>query len=125
MSIGQRLKQFYESKNYTQKTFSDSVNLSKTTLNNIVLGVSKPSFPIIEAIAKHHQDLDLNWLILGTENKESKLFEANETPPQYEPQKKAVLEGDLNEKRYELLLIEIEALRKRLEMVEREVKKKK
>lgn len=77
LGIGERLKEFYESKNYTQKAFSESVNLNKTTINNIVLGVSKPSFPVIEQIAKFHKDLDLRWLILGTEKEESKVLYEN------------------------------------------------
>jgi transcriptional regulator with XRE-family HTH domain len=75
MEIGERLKEFYESKNYTQKAFADSVNLSKTTINNIVLGVSKPSFHIIENIALYHEDLDLRWLIIGVKKDESNVFE--------------------------------------------------
>lgn len=87
MTIGDRLEKFCESKKMSQKAFADSVKLNKTTLNNIILGISQPSFPVLFAIAQEYKDLDLRWLITG--NSQSLDFsEINEPPPQYKSERR-------------------------------------
>ena len=65
MSIGGRIEQLYNSLSINQKEFSDEVGISNTTINNIVKGVSEPSFKVLCAIAKRYKNLDWYYLLTG------------------------------------------------------------
>lgn len=133
MSINERVINVYESLQIKQAEFARQIKISPQTLNNQVKGKNGLSLATLELIAKGYPNLNMRWLICGEgskwmdyqENGNTDNLIISEPPPQYKTEKKELEESDLSQKRYELLLIEIEALRKRLEMVERELKKKK
>jgi transcriptional regulator with XRE-family HTH domain len=133
VAINQRVINVYESLQIKQAEFARTIKISAQTLNNQVKGKNGLSLATLELIAKGYPNLNMRWLISGEgekwintyqENENTDNLIINEDPPQYKPEKKEIEESDLSKKRYELLLIEIEALRKRLEMVEQEVKKR-
>lgn len=125
--IGKNIRFLRVKNDVTQDKIGEWIGKSGKTIGSYENGGAEPNITALSIFSKKFgltvdsllfQDLEFSDLSENT-------GELNEPPPQYKPEKKAINEGDLNEKRYELLLIEIEALRKRLEMVEQELKKKK
>lgn len=105
------------------------VDLTDGSISNWRKNVSKPKFKEIVILLKHFDISfeELFFIDLENSNQIENLNELNEPPPQYEKGKKpeSKEEKELSEKRWELAMQEIKVLQQRMEMLEKEVKKKK
>lgn len=62
-----RLRQIMEDQGLTQKTFSSMVGISEPTLCGILKGRTKPSLNLIEGIKKSFPNINLEWLMYGSQ----------------------------------------------------------
>ena len=65
MSIGKRLREYIYERKLSQEEFSSLTNISKQTVNNIVMDRTAPSGDVLVKIANEYKDLNLNWLVTG------------------------------------------------------------
>jgi transcriptional regulator with XRE-family HTH domain len=139
MALKDRLNQLFNTQNLKQKQFADILQIGQSTLNYYLNGLSEPNFKNIMLLLAAFPNLNANWLLKGEgemflndDLSKNRMFDSlnqsNEfsesSPPQY--QKPLLIEKtELEEKRWELAMIEIEALRRRVELLEKESKRKK
>ncbi len=138
MNINDRLRELIKTLGLNKTQLAKETGLNYTTLDSVINEKTnnKPSFDTLSAILLTYRQVDPDWLIHGigdvfrkmeitnSEKWNLQKNELNEDPPQYKPDAKPK-QDELSEKRYELLLIEMEAIRKRVEMVEKALKQKK
>ncbi len=82
MSIPQRVKEFLEFKELSQKQFCVATGYSENNLSNFLTGRTQtPRIDLLEAIANHYPDISLHWILTG---EESMLRGAPPPPPEEE-----------------------------------------
>lgn len=132
MSFGDNLKHLMRSRGVSGETLGKIVGKGKSAISTWANDTVSPSINDLILIRDYFK-IDLDILIVGSfenveiEKSTQKSNIVNEPPPQYEkPEKPNLVEKtELEEKRWELAMIEIEALRRRVELLEKESKRKK
>lgn len=135
-----RLKYLYTSQKITQKQFANLIGIGQSTFNNYLTGIAEPNFKQLTILLKSLPNLNAEWLMTGNgipyreDNQHYELSEnmihnidyTNEKEEYYKSVKDNILvpKTELEEKRWELAMIEIEALRRRVELLEKENKRK-
>ncbi len=136
MTVNQRIVKIYKFLNISPAEFSRLVDVPHSRLNNQILGKNGVGLDTVQSIIKNIKNLNPAWLLIGegdmwlSENlniQHSDNLKLDEPEPKYEkPEKPTLIEKtELEEKRWELAMIEIEALRRRVELLEKESKRKK
>lgn len=62
-----RLKQFLAAENITQALFAETIGIGKANVSHVLSGRNKPGYDFITAIMRGYPQLNINWLMLGTE----------------------------------------------------------
>lgn len=64
--LSERIKDFLQEKNITQKDFCDVTGYNDRNLSNILTGRTKvPKIDLIAAFIKFYPEVDVRWLVLG------------------------------------------------------------
>lgn len=78
MSIANRLEKFIEIKKLSKSAFAQKIGIQRSSLAHFFSGRNKPSLDFFLKIKESYPALDLNWLISGKKNYESKKTKTKE-----------------------------------------------
>jgi transcriptional regulator with XRE-family HTH domain len=60
-----RIKQLMEFKKQNMAQFADGIEVPRAVLSHILTGRNKPSLDVMLKLVSVHQDISINWLLLG------------------------------------------------------------
>jgi transcriptional regulator with XRE-family HTH domain len=66
MPLSERIKEFLDEKEISQKDFCDKTGYNDRTFSNVLTGRTKvPKIDLVEAFIRFYPEVDIRWLILG------------------------------------------------------------
>ncbi|RAU83319.1 helix-turn-helix domain-containing protein [Pontibacter arcticus] len=74
----ERIRELITYKNLSASQFADGIEIPRAVLSHIMSGRNKPSLEVITKILQEHDDISLEWLLLG---KGQMLKKLNEQKP--------------------------------------------
>lgn len=74
-----RIRQLMEFKEQTMAQFADGIEVPRAVLSHILTGRNKPSLDVVLKLVGVHQDVSLNWLLLGEGEMLKQVAQANES----------------------------------------------
>mgnify|MGYP001453890126 FL=1 len=75
--ISLRLKEILRSQSINASEFAKKINVQRSSISHILSGRNKPSLEIVTKICKEFPEIDIEWLIFGT-NKQNPYPTLNE-----------------------------------------------
>ena len=75
--ISLRLKEVLRSQSINASEFAKKINVQRSSISHILNGRNKPSLEIVTKICKEFPEIDIEWLIFGT-NKQNPYPTLNE-----------------------------------------------
>jgi len=76
-NISLRLKEILRSQSINASEFAKKINVQRSSISHILSGRNKPSLEIVTKICKEFPEIDIEWLIFGT-NKQNPYPTLNE-----------------------------------------------
>lgn len=65
--MNKRLEQFLAAENMSQTQFAETINVARASISHLLAGRNNPGYDFIKSVMQHYPNLNMDWLILGTD----------------------------------------------------------